>query len=446
MNIMLSLQGKLQILKNEMSLTKQACKNHPQKFSAKRCFYCKENICKECQKKYFHHIFCSLKCTVKFRIKDLFTVFKISNEFTWFVVVVLLSNIIMYNLFVSRFDSTLEKIELQKNSADSTTVYPAPQGFLIDSIRQAIKGTFKIQVEGMGNMVLTLTLNDQFVEALLPSEKDYSFEAVSLKKGKNRFVIWGMTPDGHSMLVDSFSLKYSAPRLDYLMQPIYRVKTNDKKVAFTFDGGSSNRGTNEILDILFEKKIKCTMFLTGRFIENFPDLVNQIVHAGHEIGNHSLTHPHFTNIEVNGKNTTRAGVGSKYFSDQLNKTDSIFYDLMKTHLIPYWRAPFGEINGEILLWAAELGYRHIGWSHKCDSWDWVADKNSNLYRSPEQIKQHFLRLEEEKGLNGKIVLMHLGSERKDEFPYENLASLIDELKNRGYVFLTVSELLNEQNK
>jgi len=264
-----------------------------------------------------------------------------------------------------------------------------------------------------------------------------------LQKGNNRFVIWGVSPNGHSVLVDSFSLNYSAPRLDYLMQPVYHVKTQDKKVALTFDGGSSNKGTQEILDILYQEKIQSTMFLTGRFIENFPDMVNQIVDAGHEIGNHSLTHPHFTNIEINGKNSTRSKVNQKYFFEQLNKTDSIYYALKGSHMAPYWRAPFGEINRELLLWAAESGYRHIGWSYKCDSWDWVEDKTSELYRSSEQIKQHFLNLEEERGLNGKIVLMHLGSERKDDFPYENLASLIDELRNRGYEFLKVSEILRQ---
>ncbi len=427
-----------------MSLTKHACKNHPDKFTAKRCFYCKAPICKECHHKYFHHIFCSVKCTVQWRLRDLFKVFKLSNELTWFIVIVLLSNIIMYNLFISRVDSILQDTKNKKTINDSSTVYPAPEGFLIDSVRQAIKGTFKINVAGQENMVFSLTQNGNFVETLLPPETDFSFEEVSLQKGNNQFVIWGISPDGHSVLVDSFSLKYSSPRLDYLMQPVYRVKIKDKKVAFTFDGGSSNKGTQNILDILYQKEIKCTMFLTGRFIENFPDLVNQILDSGHEIGNHSLTHPHFTNIEVNGKNTTRTKVNYTFFSNQIRKTDSIYYALKQQKLEPYWRAPFGEINREILMWAAELGYRHIGWSYKCDSWDWVADTSSNLYRSSDQIKQHFLTLEEQKGLNGKIVLMHLGSERKESFPYESLASLIDELKNRGYTFLKISELLNEQ--
>ncbi|KAA3617246.1 MAG: hypothetical protein D8M58_03330 [Calditrichaeota bacterium] len=423
-----------------MSITKHACKNHPQKFTAKRCYNCKAHICQECHKKHFHHIFCSLKCVVIWRAKTLLDMLKLSREFTWFVVVVLLSNIIMFNLFINRINSNLE-MEPEKIANDSTAVFPVPEGFLIDSVRQAVKGSFEIKIAGRENRVHTLNQNGKFVEALLPKESDFSFESVSLEKGNNRFAIWALTAEGQSILVDSFSVKYSSPRLDYLMNPVYRVKTGEKKLALTFDGGSSNKGTQQILDILYKKKIKCTMFLTGRFIENFPDLVNQIIDAGHEIGNHSLTHPHFTTIEENGKNDTRKKVTYDYFRKQLNITDSIYFALRKKHLIPFWRAPFGEINREILMWAGELGYRHIGWSYKCDSWDWVADKSSNLYRTSEQIKEHFLNLEQDKGLSGKILLMHLGSERKDDFPYQNLASLIDELETRGYEFIKVSELL-----
>jgi len=60
----------------------------------------------------------------------------------------------MYNLFVSRLDSSSGNIESGHIADDSSAVYPAPEGFLIDSVRQAIKGSFKIQVGGQENMVL----------------------------------------------------------------------------------------------------------------------------------------------------------------------------------------------------------------------------------------------------------------------------------------------------
>jgi len=421
-----------------MALSKHPCKNHPDKFTSRKCYHCKDPICIDCHQNYFHHIFCSLKCALKWKIIDWLSVFKTSKEFGWLVAIILLSNIITYNLIVSRFEISDEKKGIEQ---DSMAVYPAPEGFVIDSLRNAIRGKFKIKVETQPGMVLTLSHNGQFVESLLPNEDGFSFEDVALKNGNNSFSIWGLTGAGKSMLIDSFSITYRSARIEYLLKPVYRVRTDAKKVAFTFDGGSSNKGTKEVLRVLRDNNLKCTMFLTGRFIENYPDLVKQIIEDGHEIANHSFNHPHFTNVEINGSHSTRSNVNRDFLHQQLKVTDSLFYHNFRKRLKPYWRAPFGETNREILFWAAELGYRHIGWSYRCDSWDWVADKNSELYRSAEEIKNHFLNLEEKYGLNGRIVLMHLGSERLDDFPYLTLAELISELKQRGYSFLRVSDLL-----
>lgn len=425
-----------------MAAAKHPCKNHPEKFTARKCFHCKDPICLDCQKTYFHHLFCSVKCIILWKTKDLFSVFKISKEFTWFILIVIFSNIIMYNLIVSRIDDSSEKII---TPTDSIVTFPAPAGYVIDSIRYAVKGRFKINVDFTEEMVLTLLHNGKFVESLLPGEKNFSFNDINLSSGKNSFTIWGIDQTGKSTLIDSFSMTYSAPRLDYLMQPVYRTKTSLKSLALTFDGGSSNIGTKEILDILAEKKVYCTIFLTGQFIQNFPDLVEEIITNGHEVGNHSYSHPHFTNLEIDGKNNSRTYVNQNYLQSQLNRTDSLFYNLTKKHMMPFWRAPFGEINREILFWAAELGYRHIGWSYHCDSWDWVEDKNSELYRTAEDIKNHFLQLEQKDGLNGKIILMHLGSERSEDFPYQTLGELIDSLKSKGYTFKKISELLKQQS-
>lgn len=426
-----------------MAATKHPCKNHPEKFTARKCYYCKSPICLDCQKTYFHHLFCSIKCAIQWKIKDLFSVFKVSKEFTWFVVIVIFSNIIMYNLLSSRLDEHSEKNEVAP--IDSLVNYPAPSGYVVDSIRYAVKGRFKINVGQADGMVLSLVHNGKFVETLLPGQNNFSFDDVSLAKGENVFTIWGINQLGKSTLIDSFTVNFQAPRLDYLMQPVYRTKTSLKSVALTFDGGSSNVGTQEILTILEEKNVYCTIFLTGQFVQNFPDLVLEILKNGHEVGNHSFSHPHFTNLEIDGKNVSRNYVNQKFLQSQLNRTDSLYFSLTKKHMMPFWRAPFGEINREILFWAAELGYRHIGWSYRCDSWDWVEDKNSDLYRTAEGIKNHFLQLEEKDGLNGKIILMHLGSERSDDFPYQTLGALIDSLKVKGYSFKKVSELLKQQS-
>ena len=89
-------------------------------------------------------------------------------------------------------------------------------------------GKFKIRVAAEKNLVLTLVQNGKFVESLLPSEIDFSFNDVVLKNGLNTFSVWGLNPTGKSVLVDSFSITYKAPRLDYLMSPVYKIRTDQK--------------------------------------------------------------------------------------------------------------------------------------------------------------------------------------------------------------------------
>ena len=73
----------------------------------------------------------------------------------------------------------------------------------------------------------------------------------------------------------------------------------------------------------------------------------------------------------------------------------------------------------------------------------MEDKSSKLYRTAAQIEDHFLQMENKDGLQGKIILMHLGSERKDDYPYLILDDLISSLKARGYSFKKISALLKK---
>ena len=251
-----------------------------------------------------------------------------------------------------------------------------------------------------------------------------------------------MDSQGQTSLIDSFKIVFSSARLQYLKKQVSHVFTSKKILALTFDGGSSNRITHHILDTLQSRNVKCTMFLTGNFIRLYPEETKRIVADGHEVGNHSYSHPHLTLLEIDRSSDSRNYVNRDYIKTQLLKTDSMFYQTTKQKMAPLWRAPFGEQNRDIITWAAEAGYKHINWSAKSDSWDWVADTSSALYRTADEIYVHFMRLEEKSGLNGRILLMHLGSERQEDFPYASLGRIIDELKSRGYEFLKISELLS----
>jgi peptidoglycan/xylan/chitin deacetylase (PgdA/CDA1 family) len=193
---------------------------------------------------------------------------------------------------------------------------------------------------------------------------------------------------------------------------------------------------------LEDKELITTFFLTGSFIKRYPSIINNLINNQHELANHTYTHPHLTTWSVNAQHQNLESVNREFIYKQLDQTDSLLYKNFHLHFKPYWRAPFGEINKKILMWAAELGYRHIGWSDGCDTWDWVNDTESSLYRKPDEIYTHLMDLEREGKLNGSIILMHLGTDRKNDFPYQMLGKLIDTLREKHYKFLTISQLLS----
>ncbi|MDH4228081.1 MAG: polysaccharide deacetylase family protein [Deltaproteobacteria bacterium] len=220
------------------------------------------------------------------------------------------------------------------------------------------------------------------------------------------------------------------------------------EVSITFDGGSDDSGAEAILDTLKSRGIKTTIFLTGGFIRNYPGTVKRMVAEGHEIGNHTMTHPHLTAYEKTSKHTTLSGVTRDILQKELLSTAALFHKVTGTDMSPLWRAPYGEVNPEIRAWAYEAGFVHIGWTtdssrkESLDSLDWVSDKGSRLYRTTSEIKNRLLGFgKETHGLNGGIILMHLGTTRKEDRVHDSLGDIIDGLTTKGYVFVKISEML-----
>jgi peptidoglycan/xylan/chitin deacetylase (PgdA/CDA1 family) len=135
--------------------------------------------------------------------------------------------------------------------------------------------------------------------------------------------------------------------------------------------------------------VRCTLFLTGKFMQHYPDLVKQMVKDGHEIGNHTWSHPHLTTFALNRRQDTLPEISREFLQTELNKTSDHFTALTKKKMAPFWRAPYGEHNLEIRRWAAELGLQQIGWTlgkgESLDTLDWVADTSVTYYRSADQI-------------------------------------------------------------
>jgi len=214
------------------------------------------------------------------------------------------------------------------------------------------------------------------------------------------------------------------------------------RIALTFDGGATNNGTAELLDLLRSLGLRVTMFVTGEFIERHPQMIRNALLDGHEIGNHTFSHPHLTTWAAEGRHRLLPGVSREVFEEQLNRADLAYWRATGQRMAPLWRAPYGEENGALRAWALELGYLHVRWSSlegaSLDTLDWVSDEHSGLYRHSERMLERLLRFPR---LEGGIVLMHLGSDRRDP-PWRILPSLVSALGQRGIEPVTVSELLS----
>ena len=131
--------------------------------------------------------------------------------------------------------------------------------------------------------------------------------------------------------------------------PIYCVDTlGEKKVAVSFDAAWGADDTDTLLDILKKNDVKATFFLCGYWVDKYPEEVKKIYNAGHDIGNHSNTHPHSSqlSLEENKQN----------IMDCHNKIkDLLGFDAF------LYRPPFGEYNDTVLNAAKECGYYAVQW-------------------------------------------------------------------------------------
>jgi peptidoglycan/xylan/chitin deacetylase (PgdA/CDA1 family) len=220
-------------------------------------------------------------------------------------------------------------------------------------------------------------------------------------------------------------------------------------IALTFDAGSHLEETGAILDTLKSRDIKCTFFLTGYYARRYKQMVIRMHAEGHEIGNHTWSHPHLTTFESSGKQITTHGVNKDIVLNELLMTDSLLTTLVGTGISRFWRAPYGEMNSDICRWAEEAGYKHIGWTlgtswrTNLDTNDWVVNPQDAGFFYPEEVMDKILKFGNGtgKGLNGGIILMHAGTLRPKDKMVGHLGALIDSLHGRNYKLVKVSELI-----
>ena len=212
-------------------------------------------------------------------------------------------------------------------------------------------------------------------------------------------------------------------------------RTGDRpgKIVLTFDDGPDPKWTPQILDILAREKVKAAFFIVGQNGQANPDLVKRIVAEGHEIGNHSFTHPNLGEVP---RQMTEL---------ELNTTQRLIESLTgrSTRL---FRAPyFGDAEprtpDEIVptVQAQNLGYISVGLH--LDPADWKLKNEDGTPHTPEEIVEEVIRAAairtpEERG---SIVLLHdSGGDRSATVAA--LPQIIEQLRARGYQFTTISDL------
>jgi peptidoglycan/xylan/chitin deacetylase (PgdA/CDA1 family) len=198
----------------------------------------------------------------------------------------------------------------------------------------------------------------------------------------------------------------------------------------------------DVLDALKEHGIRTTMFLTGSFIRAFPDLVRRMARDGHELGNHTLNHPHFAPRMQRDPQWTR-----ERFQKELLDADRALVQLLGRPMDPYWRAPYGEQTAELRRWAEELGYQHVGWSEGADTLDWATVRERRIYHSGPAILERLEKRMAKADGDGLIVLMHLGSDRPEpDRPARFLGPFMDRAIRKGWRFVSVGDYLRAMGR
>lgn len=200
--------------------------------------------------------------------------------------------------------------------------------------------------------------------------------------------------------------------------PIYCVDCgSDKKIALTFDAAWGNEDTHKILEILDKQDVKVTFFMTGGWVEAYPDDVRAILDAGHDLGNHSENH----------KNMSQLSNAEK--KDELMKVHERVKELTGYEMFLF-RPPYGDYDNNVITTASACGYYSIQWD--VDSLDW---KNFGVDSIIQTVTNH-------KHLDsGSIILCHNGA----KYTADALDTMITSLKEKGYTFVPVSELIYREN-
>ena len=197
--------------------------------------------------------------------------------------------------------------------------------------------------------------------------------------------------------------------------PIYSVKTDEKKVAISFDAAWGADKTSEIMSICEEYGVNATFFLVGFWVEDYPEVAQSIAKRGFEIGLHSSTHPDMVNLSATQMEL------------ELSKNKDVIQAVCGVEA-KVFRPPYGSYNNTLIEVCEDLDLQAVQWS--VDSLDWKGLSANEIAG----------RVCERSG-NGSIVLFHNNSDNI----VAGLKMVLEFYKNNNYEVVPVGELIYHSN-
>lgn len=197
--------------------------------------------------------------------------------------------------------------------------------------------------------------------------------------------------------------------------PIYNVKTDEKKIAISFDAAWGNEDTQKLIDIMAKYNVKATFFVVGEWVDKYPESVKALADAGHSIQNHSDTHPHLTEIS------------KQEVISQIENCNDKIEKLTGTRPV-LLRPPYGDYNNTVIETINELKMYPIQWD--VDSLDWKEYDAKTIYS----------KVISKVGC-GSIVLFHNAALHTPEA----LPVIIEKLQSDGYEFVKITDLIYKDN-
>lgn len=190
--------------------------------------------------------------------------------------------------------------------------------------------------------------------------------------------------------------------------------TNEKKVCLTFDDGPDSINTMKALNILKQNNVKASFFFIGENVKLYPNTVKEAYSDGNLVLSHSYSHPELTKLN------------ERDIDKQLQMTEKEIYKAIgkRPAII---RPPYGDVNQNVIDILSKSNYKAVLWS--IDTLDWSQKEKANIVNNVvNNIRP------------GDIILMHTTEDKKATI--EALPEIITKLKEKGYSFVTLDELLN----